>query len=80
MPYVIQRIYYTFACTLTESSLPPYAVQFSYKPTARQRENGSFPCCVATVFTACLATVVSRVALLPDVVCQQRCRVLRHSG
>jgi hypothetical protein len=66
--------------SLTESSLPPYAVQFSYKPSARQRENGSFPCCVPTVFTACLATVVSRAALLPDVVftsvVRQRCQEL----
>jgi hypothetical protein len=36
-----------------------------------QSDNGkraSFPCCVVTVFTDCLATVVSRSALLPDVI------------
>jgi hypothetical protein len=47
-----------------------------------QSDNGKhtlFPCCVVSVFTDCLATVVSRAALLPDVftgVVRQRCQVL----
>jgi hypothetical protein len=31
-------------------------------------QRASFPCCVVTLFTDCLAAVVSRAALLPDVV------------
>jgi hypothetical protein len=47
-------------------------------PQSENWTRASFPCCVVTVFTDCLATVVSRAALLPDVVftgvVRQRCQ------